>query len=732
MSRLLELIQQTPRTKIISILALAMAFGLGIILRLEALSEVTINEWIARDFDRAFNLIDGTYFPLAGPETDLGGRLPGPFMYMVLSLPLLIHYSYESLFVFNFILNVISVAMLFRVLIKNYNFNIAALASGLLAINLYHIGAVNFPFNPSFIFPLVVIVIAILLELVEKQTPKRLTLLVATICLGIQFHYSVALFLGVAVFLVVLFKIQIPRKTWVTMLVTALICFLPYAIHKAQTFSPANTGGTFTFKESPTFSPFSIVKMVTAQNTIARIANSKRTWNGRPLNDAVSFAWRLTLSLALYGLLFHVVRKSRAESMQSCSKEIAAVTLFYLPALIYETVNPNTMHYWYTFAFAIPQTLLISVAVHTLYNTGNKIVRQATLAVLPALGIVLLYSSYNYSRSFADPPWSSPSDYYGYKYRDSSTVLKALMEKLKLSPREFYDRVFLPDFRPASLKRLELINSTLPIPQKPGDVDKELSCYFIIDPQADHEKTRRNHDEFQQLQEANLVTVEDAQPVILANNKFSKIFMVFKYRSNYRQSCYNNSFNAFVVTKSIRDLYRQSKRLSHASHFVLSFDKVSEKEKYNDRKELIFFEGEYVVFNTHTQIPFRFRLTIDKRTDPHYLRGEIENHYPFAIPNFWMKNLAVNLGIPDIYRFDILPERRLTNFPWGVANQFDMGFNKWFREIPFPEKLNLVAGEFRIELEWDIGWINKSEVNPNRIAPPGCCQSHQKNQLNLK
>lgn len=732
MSRLSELFQQTSKAKILSGLTLGLTFGLGVFLRLEALSEVTLNEWIIRDFDRTFNLIDGAYFPLAGPETDLGGRLPGPFMYMFLSLPLLIHYSYESLFIFNFILNIASVAMLFRVLIKNFDFYIAALTSGLLSLNLYHIGAVNFPFNPSFIFPFVVVAIGILLELVEKRTSKDLTLLVVIICLGIQFHYSVALLIAVSIFLVAIFRVQIPAKIWMAMLVATLICFLPFALHKAQTFAPANTGGTFTFKEPPTFSLLSIVKMAAAQNTIARIAGSKRTWNGNPLEDAVRLAWRLTLSLALYGLLFHVVRRSYVAGIRSCSKEIAVVTLFYLPALIYEIVNPNTMHYWYTFIFAIPQALLISVAVNTLFRSGNKIVRQTTLATTLATVVGLSYFSYHYSRSFVNPPWSSPSDYYGYKYRDSSAVLKALMKELKLSPRGFYDRVFLPDFRPASLKRLELIEENLSASQQRGDIDQKLSCYFIIDPRTDHEKTRRNRDEFQRLQKANLIIVENTQPVILVNDRFSKIFMVFKYKPNYRQSCYNNSFNAFAVTQSVRNLFRKSKKLSHTPHFVLSFDKLSGKEDYNDQKELVFFEKEYVIFNTHTQIPFRFRLTIDKRTVPYFLRGEIENHYPFAIPNFRMKNLAVNLIMSDVYRFEILPEQRLTNFPWGVANQFDISFNKWFREIPFPEKLNLIAKQFRIELEWDIEWINKSSVNPSPIAPPGCCRTVQKNKLNLK
>ena len=91
--------------KIFCYFFLTIFFGLGVYLRILALESVTIggHEWITRDFDRAFNVFDGAYLPLAGSETNAGGRLPGPFMYFWLAIPLLFQYSYESIFNFNFI-----------------------------------------------------------------------------------------------------------------------------------------------------------------------------------------------------------------------------------------------------------------------------------------------------------------------------------------------------------------------------------------------------------------------------------------------------------------------------------------------------------------------------------------------------------------------------------------------------------------------------------------------------
>jgi len=63
---------------------------IGVYFRMIVLDYSFVNEWVTRDFDRAFNIFDGSYIPLAGPEYDNGGRLPGPFLYFLLLIPILI------------------------------------------------------------------------------------------------------------------------------------------------------------------------------------------------------------------------------------------------------------------------------------------------------------------------------------------------------------------------------------------------------------------------------------------------------------------------------------------------------------------------------------------------------------------------------------------------------------------------------------------------------------------
>ena len=125
---------------------------IGSYLRFETSQSSLLVDWNMRDFERAFNLVDEEYIPLAGPDLNNGGRLPGPFLYFLLAIPLLIHYSYKSIFFFNFFLNTVSIVGLFFVLKKYIGPTVALLSTIILCIYLPMIGAAGFPINPAFLF----------------------------------------------------------------------------------------------------------------------------------------------------------------------------------------------------------------------------------------------------------------------------------------------------------------------------------------------------------------------------------------------------------------------------------------------------------------------------------------------------------------------------------------------------------------------------------------------------
>ena len=70
-----------------NLLVLFAIFIIGLLLRYEALDGEVVNSWVKRDFYRAFNLVDGNYILLAGPEMTNSGRLSGPFLYSLQVVP---------------------------------------------------------------------------------------------------------------------------------------------------------------------------------------------------------------------------------------------------------------------------------------------------------------------------------------------------------------------------------------------------------------------------------------------------------------------------------------------------------------------------------------------------------------------------------------------------------------------------------------------------------------------
>jgi hypothetical protein len=150
-------IETSMQTKIFWILLSLFCFVTGVYARWEALEQAYPNEWAIRDFDRAIHLFNGDYFPLAGPETNNGGRLPGPFLYILLTIPLFFHLSYDSITYFNFFLNILCIPLIFFTAKKYFGLSGGIIASILLATSTLHAGAVSEPMNPTFIFPFIIL-----------------------------------------------------------------------------------------------------------------------------------------------------------------------------------------------------------------------------------------------------------------------------------------------------------------------------------------------------------------------------------------------------------------------------------------------------------------------------------------------------------------------------------------------------------------------------------------------
>jgi hypothetical protein len=743
------------RLEIIAMLSgLCAIFAVGFYLRWETLEVVRVVDFFIRDVERAFNIVEGSYLPLAGPELNNGGRLPGPAMYFLLALPLLVHPSYESIFIFNFILNIASIPLLFFFIKKQFGIGFSALTTACFALSLHHIEAVIFPMNPSFIFPFSALYMGALFNFAESKDPKYLLWILLTILIGIQFHFSIASYSLAPILLIILFRKKIPGKTILAGLIIAGICFLPYIIHKNIEFSPKQAGVSIKRKVDTSF--IGLVKIATVQNTISRLALSQPFEKGNHQSKTIQNLFRIGFSIAFYSLIFFIANRIRKQGLNSCIKEIAIVSSFYFPALIYEIMNPWKLHFWYQNIFILPGALVFTLFIVFSYEVLNGFFQKGLIVCLVILALCLQVRTFistkeeiNYLNKqlfiHVNPSGS---------YKNSKILLNTLMEKLELNPREFFERVYFLDFAPSGYRRLKFAYNQKATHLDEGQSQKKKSCYFIMSTKLSQTNiiTKQSRSaRYKIFNNDSSINIIKNHMVSLKDKGFPTAFRVSEYEPKQNQSCYSNSFNQFVVTKSIRDLLIQakslSKELSNAKRFGTAAETISEEEKYDINDELESFYGEYVIQNGLTQTPFKLRLFIKRNNKAYSLRGEIESYYFFGSPSFNIQSLNLTFNpttsIDDTfskyakkqvitrsvtgYTYNILSKNTLatTDYFNIMSNNALWNYNQnWYREINMQESLKLKKNEFFIDLNWKMSWADARF----------CCYTNlpQINILNLK
>lgn len=712
----------SERLKLVALLGLCFFVILGIYLRWKCLDQVSVNVWIARDFDRAFNIFDGVYFPLAGPELNNGGRLPGPFMYILLSIPLLFYYSYESIFVFNFLLNIGSLGLLFWVTRKYFGFNVATICTILFSMNLSHIGVVTFPFNPAYIFPFTILVLWFVLEMVVAKKAIYLAGLGMAICLGIQFHFSVITYVLPVLFILALFKIKITPKALGATLICVSICLLPYGIYKVQTHVPSNAGESLTFEERKPFNLVRLVRIIGVQNTIERISDARGFFFGKEHSENFRKTNWLVLSFCFYFMAIRTAFKAKKEGMAACNKEIAVLALFYFPSLAYEISQPHDNHFWYIYIFTASQILIVTLTMFSIYNWIQKVNGKLILfCVFSSYPIYFSYHTVDFVQGFLS---SQQGDFDQQTYKKSKIILGTLMNRLDLTPQEFYERVYLRNYNPYSFKIIQLASKDF---GKNSNQDNRLPnrfCFFIFDPL---DKQTISEEKLHFFLNDKEITIQGIHKILVDTGGSSRTILAYEYKPSFLQSCYRNLGNPFMTEKSLRDLFVDTKKLTKrarrggtAHHPVLQAATLDFKEEYGSNSRLESLRGHYIIYNGEKQLPFRFKINIKKREGRYYLRGEIENYYFWEGPNYRMKRLYV------IFRNKKNPTQALAAIILDsdkIINRFGSDNLKWFREVVLTDGIDWTKGQFQLEVSWETNWHE-----PNYY----CCSSDESNNYVLK
>jgi hypothetical protein len=688
------------KNKVFWSLALLTSFIiLGFILRWETLEVVRINFWLTRDFDRSFNLFDGNYIPLAGPETTNGLRLPGPALYFFMAIPLWFQYSYESIFVFYFLLHFSSIVFTFWVVKKYIGFYTAVLTTILQLIYPLSIEAIAFPINPTFLLPIIPFLFWFIFEFTLNKNEKFLPLIALTISLGIQIHLSIAIFLIVPIVWALIFKIKISLKIFLRTLIVILVCFIPFFFYLFGAYNP-DIKGTSVTKIDPFSSFIEPIKVIAVQNTIERLADhgigagNMSNFLGVPKSHL--FIKSIILNSSLFGLIFYISFNLKRKK-NHLQKPLLILFLFYLPALIYDFIRPWKVHFWYNYVFILPTALLISFSLTTLYETikpkGLKIIISLAAFFL-IVNFALFNTKYFYSVKRDIQNKVSIGDYQNFK--QLTLFQKSIFKKYGLSAKDFIRRVYIEEVNGYSSNLISLLDTTDTEQSKPNQINAKKPCFYIFGMEnlAFFDKPIFNKKNRRLSSFSNDPTIKVFKSDVFTYHK--RVYGVKKYLPKFNQPCYQNSSNIFPATvkdkKLLSDYSQFQKNNNSFFENKIDFDKNGKLEK---------LKISYIYQRPNTKIPIRFNIFLSNSLNNYILKVEVDSYG-------WGHN-AADLFTFNHLNMEILNDLGSLNIPiinpqsW-ISEGFGTPLEKfsWYREFNLPNSFEIPKNKLLLKISGEI------------------------------
>ncbi len=691
---------------------------MGFILRWEALEVVRINFWLTRDFDRSFNLFDGNYIPLAGPETTNGLRLPGPALYFLMAIPLWFKYSYESIFVFYFLLNFSSIILTFWIIKKYINFYTAILTTILQLIYPLSIEAIAFPINPTFLLPIIPFLFWFIFEFTLNKNEKFLPLIFLTVLLGIQIHLSIAIFLLVPIIWALVFKIKISLKTVFKTFFVILICLTPFFIYLLETYTP-NIQTTSVTKFDPFSSLIEPLKIIGVQNTIERLADhgigvgNMSNFIGVPKH--YSLIKSILINSSLFGLTFYIFFNLERIKNGHLQKPLLILFLFYIPALIYDFIRPWKIHFWYNYVFILPTALLISFSITTIYGiTKPKVLKIGINTVVSLLIAYLAFYNTNYFYAVKREIQNvvSIGDY--QQFKPLTLFQKSILNKLNISPTDFINRVYIEEVNGYSPNLIRLLDGNITKSSEPKQINAQNPCIYLfgIENLAFMKESRFLEKNRRLSSFSNDATIKVLKSDIFQYHK--KVFGVKTYLPKFNQPCYKNSSNIFSTTakdkKLLSDYSKFQKNKNSFFEKKLDFGKDGKVEK---------LEISYIYQKANTKIPIRFNIFLNKVSKNYILKIEIDSyswgHNSHDLFTFDSLNLEIPSGLSSSNQILNIPI--ISSNSW-ISEGFGVNLEKlsWYRQFILPNNFKLSKDKLLIKVSGKIKFP-KREIS--------CCESFE-------
>tara|TARA_B100000686_G_scaffold355152_1_gene470476 strand:+ start:147 stop:2324 length:2178 start_codon:yes stop_codon:yes gene_type:complete len=707
-------VQVWPRKPSNYLFLIALIFlAIGIYFRFEAFDVVRINEWVTRDFDRAFHLFDGDYIPLAGPERNAGGRLLGPFLYFFLAIPLYFNYSYESIYVFNLILNIASLIFFLWMIRKYFGEITGAFSSILLTVNIVHLDSAGFPINPTFMFPLTFIFLLFLFKVVIDNDIKYFPWIFVVISLGIQMHFSMAAYYLVPVVICLLFKININQKEIIKTIILTILCFVPYLIYKFQYYEP-NIKITETFFDWQ-IDPISILKNFFILD-IFRLVNSgihlNQFYNIPPYISKLGY---FCLFTSFYGSFFIVIMAKH--SFEKYKKEIVVLLTFYIPAIVYAIMQPKSgWHFWHYLIFILPLILIKArfayMIIEIMKNDLTKMLSGGLIVIFIGYTAFISFQSIIKINKFIDSSLKF-SDF--SNARNLKEAMGSLMEKLNKTPKEFYEQVYLEGISSGSMHFLEFAKKSLI--DVTGLQDSSKVCFYGIEGNKINSNNAQFYPKENYRYNAFLadtsIKIGNRKKFIIRGSNFIKMYSFHPYQTKFNQPCYTNTKNPFLTEQSIRKYLRMSYKINQNTTHDSVIKDIMRKADYDKSSKVLKWEKTSLIFNPRLNTPIEVKISIDKKEDKYPIHVDLL-YYSWGKNNnekFEIKNLDLEIvlkGNPKntVYKYFSIIEPHSWIARVGSSFPYTENFF-WHREYELAGNTDLGKDNFNMRLNWEILFPNQ-------------------------
>lgn len=208
----------------------AMLFLVAAWLRLSHPGVCYFNTYVERDWIRTYEMLKGEAFHLAGAELTQGGRLPGPWHYLLQLGAMIVTPDPVSLFILVGLLSVVALYIAYRFGVRFFGERAGLFALALFAVFPIAVIGLRYLWNPTFLFAFTAGALYCLASTLLVPRRRYLIALAILIPFTVSFHISGIYLIPLCVVFFLLFRPGYSRKDYGIATLVFFLMFAPFLV----------------------------------------------------------------------------------------------------------------------------------------------------------------------------------------------------------------------------------------------------------------------------------------------------------------------------------------------------------------------------------------------------------------------------------------------------------------------------------------------------------------------